>query len=158
MAVPRDSIAMLYMVREGDCHYSINNLIKKTKASIGPSLFQCSQSEFVCHLSYRCPSVKISNCQLLSASSSLLDLFYLRDTFFGVRSNTAEAYSNWGLTRVLYVDSLTFEFLLLTFLRTYPRVRFAFPTTRSTWELHERLLETSTPRYLAQVIVSKTLP
>ena len=42
MAVPRDSSVILHIVRERDCYKPIDNLVEKTKTSIGPSLFQCS--------------------------------------------------------------------------------------------------------------------
>ena len=47
MAVSRDSIVILHIVRERDCYKPIDNLVEKTKTSIGPSLFQCSPSMFV---------------------------------------------------------------------------------------------------------------
>ena len=47
MAVSRDSSVILHIVRERDCNKPIDNLVEKTKTSIGPSLFQCSPSKFV---------------------------------------------------------------------------------------------------------------
>ena len=134
MAVPRDFIAMLYMIREWGHHFSINNCIEKTKAN----MFQCSPSEFVCHLSYRSLSVNILNCPV---SCSSLDQFVLWCA--GPTPQKGTLIEAWR-------EYLTFEFVLLIFLRTYPRVRFALPTTQSMWEFHGRLLETSIPRYLAQ--------
>ena len=47
MAVSRDSIVIVHIVRERDCWRPIDNLVEKTETSIGPSLFQCSPSQFV---------------------------------------------------------------------------------------------------------------
>ena len=50
MAVSRDSIVILHIVRERDCYKPIDKLVEKSKTSIGPSLFQCSPSKFVKHI------------------------------------------------------------------------------------------------------------
>ena len=47
MAVSRDPVVILHIIWERDCNQPIYNLIKKTKAGICPSLFQCSPAEFV---------------------------------------------------------------------------------------------------------------
>ena len=47
MAESRDSIVILYIVGKRDCYKPIDDLVEKTKTSIGPSLFQCSPSKFI---------------------------------------------------------------------------------------------------------------
>ena len=70
MAVSRDTVFILDIIGERDCHKSMDNLIKQTKA--GPSLPQSSPSEFLYDLSYTCLFIEIINCP---ASCSALDLF-----------------------------------------------------------------------------------
>ena len=42
--VPRDSVAVLYVLWEGYSNQTMNNLIKQTTAGISPSLIQCAPS------------------------------------------------------------------------------------------------------------------
>ena len=78
--------------------------------------------------------------------------------FLPGKSTPLFAYSSCDLTRVLYAVSLTFGNFALMFLRKKPRDRFAVFTIRSMWGFHDRLLEMSTPRFLALVTVSRTCP
>ena len=74
-------------------------------------------------------------------------------------SHTTEAYSSCDLTRVLYAFSRTFDILFVILPQTKPSVLFAPPTIRSAmWGFHDRPLEMSTPRYSAQVTVSRIWP
>ena len=88
MAVSRDFIVILYKGKEGDCHYSINNLIEKTKANLcsnnlNPSLFVISVTD--------ASRSKFSTNQRAAPrwTCSILEIRYL---MFG--SNTTEANSN----------------------------------------------------------------
>ena len=72
MAVPRDSIAVLYIIREWYGDLTMYNLIKQTKTGVSPSLLQCVPTKVLDNLSYTCPLIKIANCP---ASSSSLPQF-----------------------------------------------------------------------------------
>ena len=69
--------------------------------------------------------------------------------FFCVGSQTAEAYSSWGRTRAWYATSQTLWDFVFIFIWTNPSDRFALVATLSTCVFQLRLLETSTPKYLA---------
>ena len=69
----------------------------------------------------------------------ICSIWFIRLSVCG--SHTAEAYSSCDLTRVLYAVSRTLDIFVLILRRLKPRVRFAFPVMRSTWEFQERSLE-----------------
>ena len=72
----------------------------------------------------------------------------------GGGGHTVEAYSNCGLTSVLYATD--FRSLLWTrmFLFRKPRVLFALLVILSIWVLHDRSSEMVTPRYFADETIS----
>ena len=80
MAVPRDSIAVLYIIREVERLTHVQPY-KTNKTGVSPSLLQCAPTKVLDNLSYTYPLIKIANCP---ASSSSLDLFNLGDTFLMV--------------------------------------------------------------------------
>ena len=68
------------------------------------------------------------------------------------------AYSNCGRTRVVYAASLTHDIIVLIFLFTKPRVLWEVTLIMSMREPQVKLLEVSTPRYLAPATVSMITP
>ena len=130
-------------------------LVKQAKTGISPSLCQYSPSQFLYDPSYTCLPIEVTDSP---AGRPFLDLFNLVIRLSVCGSHTAEAYSSCGLTRVLYAVSRNLDIFVLILRRIKPRVRFAFPVMRSTWEFQERSLEISTPRDLAHVTASKIWP
>ena len=59
-------------------------------------------------------------------------------------------------TSVLQAVSGTLTYLVLMFLFIKPTVLFASDVMRSIWELHNRPLDMSTSKYLAQETTSRT--
>ena len=51
---------------------------------------------------------------------------------------------------MLWAVSMTLAFLVLMFLFIKPRVLFAFDVMRPMWEFHDRPLDMSASKYLAQ--------
>ena len=97
MAVSRDPIVILHIVRERDCYKPIDNLVKRQRRAsarfcsnvLHPSLFNISVTEA---LLSKLPKVQQS---ALRWTISILEICSLV-----CGSHSAEAYSNWGLTMV----------------------------------------------------------
>ena len=133
----------------------MSNFVKQTKMGGCPSLFQCAPSYVLNNLSCTCLPIIIADCP---ASSTPLDLLDLGSPHFSVWVPHSEAYASWGLTRVLYAVSRTFDILFLMLRHKKPSVWFVLPVIWATCEFKEREPEISTPRYLALVTDSKTWP
>ena len=98
------------------------------------------------------PCVKSATRLTGSSSLNCLNQIYL---IFMLGIPKVAAYSSCGRTRVVLAASLTPGIFVLMFLCTKPRVLWAVPVILSMCESQDKLLEMSTPRYLAQVTVSR---
>ena len=94
MAVSRDSIVILHIVRERNCYKSIDNLEDKDKDEHRP-IFVPMFSIQVCLTS----QLQKPCCQSCQKSSGTISILEICSSVCG--SHTAEASSNWGLTMVL---------------------------------------------------------
>ena len=144
----RSLSAHLDIIREGYSYEIMHSLVKETKTCDSACLCSKLHHPKLFNISVTCTfQLKFEHVHLAALRCTILIWFTLS---FVWGSHTAEGYSSYGLTRVLYkaVSLILGIFVLILHFRKHI-VLLALPVILSVWEFQVRPLETSTPRYLA---------
>ena len=147
MAVPRDSIAVLYIIREGYGDLPMYNLIKQTKTGVSPSLLQCAPTKVLAegfgqselHLPFD------QNCQLSSEQLFAGLVQFGRYVSYGLGPRQLRRTQAVVVPR----SCRPFHAPLVSCFLCYAAQSLVY-AIRLTWEFQERELDISTPRYFAQ--------